>query len=440
MEEKLTDKEYLGVTVPFMLSTMTQPLMGVVNTAVMGRMPDPKYIAAVALGAILFNNIYWFFGFLRVSTSGYAAQALGAGDRKASGMSFFRPLAIALVVSLCCILLQTPIVDLYLRWMAPEADVAALCRVYYRILVWGAPLVLFNYVSLGWLMGQMRIRASVFMQVSSNVLNMALSLWFVFGLGMAVEGVAWATLLSQIYGALVGAWLMRIHADFDWRTFTLAEILEPRTLGKILTVNANLMIRTACLLTVNNIIAAVGTSFGTVVLAANAVLFQIKDIISFLIDGMANGAAIFSGRALGKKSRKLLEETLGMTYRWLAVMVVLLAAGMVLGGDYLIRCLTDIRKVVAAAEDYTLYVVIYPFLAGMGLALYGLYTGTTFTAPVRNMMVMSLGVFWLAQELLVPRWGNDGLWVAFLLFYLSQSVILFIYLGMLRKRFDRTPV
>ena len=153
----LTDREYLGITIPFMLSTMTQPLMGAVNTAVMGQLPDPKYIAAVALGAILFNNIYWFFGFLRVSTSGYAAQALGSGSREEGLLAFLRPLFIAVIVSCSCIILQKPILTAYLSLVAPASDVAELCSAYYEILIWGAPLVLFNYVSLGWLMGQTKV-------------------------------------------------------------------------------------------------------------------------------------------------------------------------------------------------------------------------------------------------------------------------------------------
>ena len=138
----LTDREYLGITIPFMLSTMTQPLMGAVNTAVMGQLPDPKYIAAVALGAILFNNIYWFFGFLRVSTSGYAAQALGSGCREEGLLAFLRPLFVALIVGCGCIIFQKPILTAYLALVAPAADVAELCAAYYNILIWGAPLVL----------------------------------------------------------------------------------------------------------------------------------------------------------------------------------------------------------------------------------------------------------------------------------------------------------
>lgn len=176
----LTDREYLGLTIPFMLSTMTQPLMGAVNTAVMGQLPDPKYIAAVSLGAILFNNLYWLFGFLRVSTTGYAAQAFGAADKRLGMLAFFKPLVLAMLISACCILFQKPILELYLAMIGAAPEVNELCRDYYYILIWGAPLVFGNYVALGWLMGQTRVRASVFMQVSMNVLNMALSILVCF--------------------------------------------------------------------------------------------------------------------------------------------------------------------------------------------------------------------------------------------------------------------
>lgn len=430
----LTDREYLGITIPFMLSTMTQPLMGAVNTAVMGQLPDPKYIAAVALGAILFNNIYWFFGFLRVSTSGYAAQALGSGCREEGLLAFLRPLFVALIVGCGCIIFQKPILTAYLALVAPAADVAELCAAYYNILIWGAPLVLFNYVSLGWLMGQTRVRASVFMQVSSNVLNMILSMWFVFVLHFGIEGVAWATLLSQLYGAAVGCWLMYLHGNFDYKNLDYRTVVEPETLLKMLSVNANLMIRTVCLLTVNNVIAAAGAALGTVVLAANAVLFQLKDIMSFLVDGMANGASIFSGRALGQKSSALFWQTLRMTYKWLFVLIVLLVVGFFFGSTFLINCFTDLQEVAVLAAAYRNYVLVYPVIAGLGLALYGMFTGATYTAPIRNMMLIALAVFWPVERLLVPLLGNDGLWISFLIFVGIQSLILFYSLRKLREK------
>lgn len=431
----LTNREYLGLTVPFMLSTMTQPLMGAVNTAVMGQLPDPKYIAAVSLGAILFNNLYWLFGFLRVSTTGYAAQAFGAADRELGTLAFFKPLVLALLISLACIVFQKPILEGYLAMIGAAPEVNALCREYYYILIWGAPLVLGNYVALGWLMGQTRVRASVFMQVSMNVLNMALSIWFVFGLHMDIVGVAFATLLSQLYGGVLSVVLMYYYGEFDYKNLPWGELLDWRTFIGMLKVNVNLMIRTACLLTVNNIIAAVGASFGTVVLAANAVLLQLKDIMSYLIDGMANGAAIFSGRAVGAKSGAGLEAAIRMTFKWLVVLAAILMGVYAAGNEFFIRLFTNIDEVVAMAMTYNVFVLFYPVCAGIGMVLYGVFCGATRTAPVRNMMLLALAVFYLLQWQLVPEIGNSGLWLALLGFMAAQSVILLYYLKSLRKEF-----
>ena len=432
----LTDREYLGLTVPFMLSTMTQPLMGAVNTAVMGQLPDPKYIAAVSLGAILFNNLYWLFGFLRVSTTGYAAQAHGAADQRLSMLAFFKPLVLATIVSLLCIVLQRPIVDCYLGMIGAAADVNYLTRRYYYILIWGAPLTFFNYVALGWLMGQARVRASVFQQVSMNVLNMLLSVCFVFGLHLQIEGVAYASLLSQLYGALLGAALMHYYGNFDYSKLPWGELLDWRQFIGMLQVNVNLMIRTACLLTVNNIIAAVGASLGTVVLAANAVLLQLKDIMSYLIDGMANGAAIFSGKAVGSKDKQLFDETIKMTYKWLLALALGLMGGYYLTSAHCIRMFTSIQEVIVMAQAYELYVLFYPVCAGVGMVLYGVFCGATRTAPVRNMMLLALLVFYLLQYFLVPLWGNAGLWLALLGFMLTQSIVLTTYLkGLIKEIF-----
>lgn len=431
----LTNREYLGLTVPFMLSTMTQPLMGAVNTAVMGQLPDPKYIAAVSLGAILFNNLYWLFGFLRVSTTGYAAQAFGAADRELGTLAFFKPLVLALLISFACIVFQKPILEGYLAMIGAAPEVNNLCREYYYILIWGAPLVLGNYVALGWLMGQTRVRASVFMQVSMNVLNMALSIWFVSGLHMDIIGVAFATLLSQLYGGVLSVVLMYYYGDFDYKNLPWAELLDWRTFIGMLKVNVNLMIRTACLLTVNNIIAAVGASFGTAVLAANAVLLQLKDIMSYLIDGMANGAAIFSGRAVGAKSGAGLDAAIRMTFKWLVVLAAMLMGVYAAGNEFFIRLFTNIDEVVAMAMTYNVFVLFYPVCAGIGMVLYGVFCGATRTAPVRNMMLLALAVFYLLQWQLVPEIGNSGLWLALLGFMAAQSVILLYYLKSLRKEF-----
>lgn len=429
----LTDKEYLSITIPFMLSTMTQPLMGAVNTAVMGWLAEPKYIAAVSLGAILFNNLYWLFGFLRVSTTGYAAQAFGARDIRLSMLAFFKPLVLALVVSTLCIVLQNPIIDAYLKTISPAEDVADLCRKYYYILIWGAPLVLFNYVSLGWLMGQTRVKASVFMQVSMNVLNMFLSVYFVFYLHQDIEGVAWATLISQIYGGIVGLILMIYFGNFDLSKLPVNELVDWRTFVSMLKVNSNLMIRTACLLIVNNVVAAVGASLGTIYLAVNAVLIQIKDIISYLIDGMANGTAIFVGKAVGEHSEELLEESIKVALKWLAVFTVFSMGVYYFWDAFFISLFTDNESVKELANEYKNFVLYYPLLAGVGILLYGAFCGATYTAPIRNMMLIALALFYGTQYFLVPAFANTGLWIAYMVFRISQSIILWIYLPKLRS-------
>lgn len=431
----LSDKEYLGITIPFMLSTMTQPLMGAVNTAVMGQMSDAKYVAAVSLGVILFNTIYWLFGFLRVSTTGYAAQAKGAEDAYEGMLAFFKPCIIALLVSLACLVLQKPILALYLGFINPEPDVAELCGRYYNLLIWGAPMVLFNYVGLGWLMGQARIRASVGMQVSMNLLNCGLSIYFVNYLHWGVEGVAWATLLCQIYGGIVAAVLMHIYGRFQYSTLPWSELLDWHQFIDMFKVNGNLMLRTMCLMTVNNILAAVGASFGTSMLAANAVLLQIKDIMSYLIDGMANGAAIFSGRAKGQGNRQLLDDTISITYKWLAVLSLLLMSVYHMWQGFFISIFTNLSDVLSLANEYSFYVTLYPLVSGIGMVLYGVFCGVTKTAPIRNMMFAALAVFYILERLFVPWWGNDGLWLAYLGFFVSQSIILSVCLKGLRKEF-----
>ena len=185
MEERLTYKDYLKVTIPFMISTVTQPLLGAANTAIMGHMDNAMYIAAVALGVILFNNMYWLFGFLRVATTVFSAQALGEQSKESTSLSFFRPLIIALFISAAFIIGYPWIFDYYASFMHPDPEVIALMADYTDILIWGSPFVLVNYVTLGWLMGQMMIRATMIMQISMNVLNIALSFLFVFGFDLA---------------------------------------------------------------------------------------------------------------------------------------------------------------------------------------------------------------------------------------------------------------
>lgn len=431
---QLTNRAYLAVVLPFMFSTVTQPLMGAVNTAVMGQLGDPAYIAGVSLGAVLFNTIYWLFGFLRVGTSGYSAQALGSGAWEDRTMSFCRPTVLAIGVSLFILILQKPILSLFLGLVAPADDVAGITTHYFTILVWGAPFTLLNYVSLGWLMGQARIKATLIMQVSSNVLNMFLCIFFVNFLAWDVAGAAWSSLIAQIYGCSVGFLLMSKYGGFRWREVPVKLLFKWQAFRDLICNSSNLMFRTACLVTVNNLFAASGASFGTEVLAANAVLLQIQYILSYLLDGMGNTASLFTGRAIGRHDQELFEDTLKISLKWLLIIACLLSSFYALGNSFLIPIFTDNANVLGIIGSYKVYVIFYPFCAGAGLMLYGMYTGATYTAPVRNMVILAMGVFVFGRQMLTPIWGNDGLWIAYLAYYSSQSIFLAAFFGQLRRK------
>lgn len=435
MVSQLTYKEYLMVTVPFMLSTATQPLLGAVNTAIMGHMSEAFYIAAVSLGVILFNNIYWLFGFLRVSTTGFSAQALGKACDESRFLALFRPLIIAIVISVLFIIMYPFIFSYYVEFMYPEAQVVELMRSYCDIVIWGAPFVLFNYVTLGWLMGQMIIRYTMFMQISMNVVNIILSFAFVFILNMDIVGVAYASLIAQIYGCIVGFTAIYFRGSLKFSLQYAAQLKKIKPFLAMMKVNTDLMLRTVCLLTINNLFAMAGSSLGTTTLAANAVILEIIFILVYFIDGMANGVSVFAGKALGTKNKQLLNTTLHISLRCLAVFIVTGSIIVYLSRSYLISIMTNLPEVSLYADDYSIFLVIHPIFAGVGLLLYGMYTGTGQTASIRNMMFIAVIFFYICQNILMGYFGNYGIWMTYSLTYLLESVILVLFLPQLKRKF-----
>lgn len=435
MASQLTYKEYLMVTIPFMLSTATQPLLGAVNTAIMGHMSEAFYIAAVSLGVILFNNIYWLFGFLRVSTTGFSAQALGKAYDESKFLALARPLIIALVISLCFLIVYPLVFNYYAQFMRPEAQVVILMRKYCDVIIWGAPFVLLNYVTLGWLMGQMIIRYTMFMQISMNVVNIILSFMFVFILQMDIEGVAYASLIAQIYGCIVGFVAIYFKGNLKFSKQYLIKLKSFNPFLSLMKVNTDLMLRTVCLLTINNLFAMAGSSLGTTTLAANAVILEIIFILVYFIDGMANGVSVFSGKAFGTKDIQLLNRTLYIALRCLIVFVIIGSIVVYLSKSYLISIMTNLPEVSAYADNYSIFLVIHPICACVGLLLYGMYTGVGHTSSIRNMMFIAVAFFYICQNILMNYFANYGIWATYSLTYLVESIILVLFLPQLKKNF-----
>ncbi|SDZ14817.1 MATE family efflux transporter [Tindallia californiensis] len=419
--------EYLKLAIPFTVSTITQPLLGAVDTAVIGRLGDPAYIGGVAVGTVIFSTMYWLFGFLRVSTSGYSAQALGTKKEEDGLFALYRPSLIAMVISLLFILFQVPIFQGAMKIIRPEADVYRQAYAYFHILIWGAPFVLLNYVNLGWLMGRKKVKASMFLQIFSNGLNIVLDVVFVLYFKMGVEGVAYATLIAQITAFIIGFYLIRIHIDLVAIKKHTDRLFDKVAFRKIIGVNSDLMVRTICLLIVTNMFVAKGASLGTEMLAANAVLFQMKYIMAYFFDGFANASSVYIGTAVGENNVKLYEEVLRISTKSTFVLASAMSLLVFFLRSQMITTFTVIESVINLSMEYSVWLAAYPFVAGIGLVYYGIFTGATYTAPVRKSMILSLIPFLIPYFIVIPIWGNHGLWLSYVLFSLGRSLFLVLF-------------
>ncbi|MGM0875698.1 MAG: MATE family efflux transporter [Bacillota bacterium] len=437
----MNHRSYLALAIPLTISTMTTPLLGAVDTAVVGQMPDPAYIGGVAVGTIIFNTMYWLFGFLRVSTSGFAAQANGANNDMQGILALTRPFLIAILVGISCIFLQVPIEHLSLNLMNPDFDVRTVASDYFSIRIWGAPFTLLNYVILGWLMGMSRIKVSLLLQVIMNLINIVLALLLVNVFSWGVSGVAIATLISEVTAFIIGLFIIWKVYPFKFKLLPLKEVFDHTSLKRMMIVNRDLFFRTLCLLTVFNLFTAQGASFGTEVLAANAVLIQIHYIMAYFFDGFSNASSILVGKAIGSMDEPLYKKTLILSCQWAALSSLFIAGIYYLCSDYIFLVFTRIPSVIDLANTYGIWLILFPFSASFGIILYGVFIGATEATFIRNSMILALVVYLIIHFLLVPHYNNHGLWLAFIVFSLGRSLFLAIYIPKLtRKLFPKTSL
>lgn len=421
-KSKITNKEFLKLTIPLILSTITQPLLGAVDTAVVGHLDDPRFIGGVSVGAVIFSTIYWIFGFLRVTTTSLSAKAFGANSREESGVAFFRPLLIAVLIGFIFIIFQNPIFNGFMRVLAPGEEIIKYTYEYYRVLIYGAPFVLINYTILGWLMGRRLLKESLSTQIGGNLLNITLDFFFVFYLGYEVMGVAVATLISQIVTTLAGVYFISKRNDFDKKLLTREKLYNKKAIISMVSSNMNFMIRTICLLIQANIFTATSASFGPIVLAGNSILLQITYFMSYTFDGLANSASIYSGRALGSQDRKMLDDTYKITSKFIGIFALIMFILNSIFLEDLIGVFTNITAVRQSAVDHRIWLYIFPIVAGFGLSIYGIFTGTMSITSVRNSTVMALILYLAVWKISIPILGNNGVWLSMLVFYLGRSI------------------
>lgn len=409
-----------------MISNMSTPLIGLVDTAVVGQIPDAAYIGAAAIGALIFTFVFWGFGFLRMGTTGLTAQAHGGGDVAGAAAVLGRSLLVALVAGTALIVLQWPIRESAFAAIHASARVEGLARGYFDIRIWAAPATLANYALLGWFIGLGRTDIGLILQLVLNLTNMALDMLFVLGFGWDVRGVALGTFLAEVCAAAIGIAIAVRHIRGMGAVWSVQRLLMPAQLKRTFAVNGDIMIRTLALITAFLWFAAQGARQGDVVLAANSILLQFIAVAAFFLDGFAFATESLVGRAIGAAHRAGLTLAVKMTTTWAAAVAVLVSLVLLSGGPWLIDRLTVDLAARAAASAYLPWAAAAPLLGVWAFQLDGIFIGATQTADMRNAMLVSLGIFLVAWWVLRP-FGNHGLWAAFYVHYVARTATLLHY-------------
>lgn len=424
---KSIDREILHIALPSIVSNITVPLLGLVDVAITGHLGSAAYIGAIALGGMLFNVVYWIFGFLRMGTSGLTAQALGAGKREETVEWLLRSQTIGMGIAVALLLLQVPIRELALLVMQPTEEVRAFTVTYFNICIWGAPATLGLFGLNGWFIGMQNSRVPMAIAITQNVVNILASLCFVFGLGMKVEGVALGTLIAQWCGFLMGAFLCLRYVDlplcrvFKGRKVSWKSLFDRQSMLRFFEVNRDIFFRTICIVSVMLFFTSAGSWQGEVILAVNTLLMQLYLLVSYVMDGFANAGEALSGKYYGAGDRSSLRLTVRRLFVWATLMATGFTVVYVLGGRPFLGLLTDEPSVVEASADYVWWAYLIPFVS-MGAFMWdGIFIGLTASRQMLQSMFAAAVTFFVLYYLLNPSLANHGLWAAFLAFLLVRG-------------------
>lgn len=415
---------------PIILSNISVPLVGAVDTAVVGHLPEPQSIGAVALGALIFSFLYWGFGFLRMGTTGFIAQAFGAGDWQGLSDTILRVLLLALVLGLISILVAAPLVDLVLLLIDSSAGVEALAGDYAAIRIFSAPAVLCAYAFTGIFIGMHDTRSAFVLQLILNISNVLLDLLFVLGFGWGVEGVALASVIAEYLAMLVGFILLRRPIKNALAGFNRERLLERSELLKLFSANGNIFIRTLCLLFAFSYFTAKSASQGEVILAANTILLHLQSIMAYGLDGFAHAVEALAGSAYGAGRLRVFRRAVVMTSLWGAIFALLVGIVYLLAGETVIGLFTSIDSVADTALKYLPWMIIAPILSVWSFQLDGIFIGTAHTREMRNAMIFSLIAYLALLQWAIPSMGNHGLFFGLAFFMLIRALsLLFYYRG-----------
>ncbi len=407
------NKQILHIALPSIISNITVPLLALVDTTIVGHLGSASYIAAIALGGMIFNMIYWLFNFLRMGTGGLTAQAYGANQHQATSYILLRSLTIAGGIALTLLLLQRPIFQVTFHFVTATAEVRSLASIYFNILIWGAPAMLALYSFTGWFLGMQNARIPMCIAITQNVVNIAVSTLLVFGCHLKIEGVALGTLISQ-YTALLLAVIFCL-TKFDVKQhFELKTILDISTLKRFFQINRDIFLRTLCLIAVTTYFTSAGSTQGEVTLAANTLLMQFFIIFSYFMDGFAYAGEALGGRYFGAHDRLNFQRVTRCLFAWGGALSVLFFFIYFLSGTSLLHLLTDDSQVINRAQQYLPIIYFIPLISFAAFLFDGLYIGTTATRYMLISMFCASAAFFVLIN--VCTLSNTLLWLAFLVY------------------------
>ena len=418
------NKSILKIALPSILTNVTVPLLGLVDTAIVGHLGSAAYIGAIALGTTLMSMAYWGFGFLRMSTGGLTAQAVGEGSRERCFAILTRSLTWALLIAAILLLLQVPLLNAVLYFAEGTKEVQVLAATYFRILIWGAPAVLCLSSINGWFIGMQNATFPLLIAVVQNLMNILLSCIFVFGLGWSIKGVALGTLIAQYIGLLLALSLILRFRPLP-RTKDLCTALGKSSLldTTFLRMNRDIFLRTLCLLAVTSYFTFVGTRQGDLILASNALLMQFFLLFSYFMDGFAYAGEALCGKAFGANNRDAFRNITRRLFVWggsMALMTAMVYYGL---GTPILELLTDTPEVVRCAMEYLPFVALIPLVSFPAFLFDGIFIGMSFTSGMLRALIIATVIFFVLHFLTSHLWGNTALWVAFLAYLGTRGIV-----------------
>lgn len=419
------NRKILRLAVPNIISNITVPLLGMVDLAIIGRLGDDSLIGGMAIGTTIFNFLYWNFSFLRMGTSGFAAQAYGARNLSEAARTLVRAALVALAISIVIVALQLPIDALAMRVMEGSSGVEQAASRYFLMRIWAAPATLMLNVMTGWFIGMQNSRTPMWIAIVINVINVVMSLLAVWVLDMGIAGVAFGTVIAQWSGlvmALVIVWRNYGRIFSRERLGSLSSIMAPKVMGRFFRVNRDIFLRTICLVAVFTYFTIASSAMGDTLLSVNTLMLQLFTLFSYMMDGFAYAGEALSGRYYGAGSTSMLRRAVRALLWWGVGVMAIFTVIYGLWAPQILSLFTPSVAILTAAGEYALWAALVPVCSFLAFTLDGIIVGITATYIMRNAMFAATALFFVAYFVLTPAMGNNGLWVAFLLFLLARGV------------------